>query len=403
MYINRFLEKELNKYLNKKEIIAVVGARQCGKTTLLKHIFKNLKNTILLDFEDRETLELFNDDIKSFVDLYVKNYDYLFIDEFQYAEKGGKNLKYIYDNYKTKIIISGSSVSGLSIHSIKYLVGRIFVFNLYPFSFEEYLSYKEPKLYHEIYLKRRLTDPIIKKIIPYFEDFCIFGGYPRVILSKDKKEKEVVLRNIYNTYFLKEIKEILNLPEDHKLSKLIHALSLQIGNMINYNELSDLTGFKYKDLLNYMNIIEKTFICLRSKPFYTNKRTELVKVPKIFFLDNGFRNIVIKNFQLIKNRPDKGVLYENFVASELIKNNLDIKYWRTKAKAEVDFIIEKNGEIIPIEVKSDLKKPKLTKSFLSFLEKYKTKRGLILSERLFGEKKKIRFRPVFSVSKEISP
>ena len=172
--------------------------------------------------------------------------------------------------------------------------------------------------------------------------------------------------------------------------------------MINYNELSDLTGFKYKDLLNYMNILEKTFICLRSKPFYTNKRTELVKVPKIFFLDNGFRNIVIKNFQLIKNRQDKGVLYENFVASELIKNNLDIKYWRTKAKAEVDFIIEKNGKIIPIEVKSDLKKPKFTKSFLSFLEKYKIERGLIFSERLFGEKKKIRFRPVFSVNKELN-
>ncbi|MBL7147495.1 MAG: ATP-binding protein [Nanoarchaeota archaeon] len=402
MYINRFLEKEINKYLNKKEIVGVVGARQCGKTTLLKHIFKNLKNAIFLDFEDRENLELFNEDIKSFVDLYVKNYDYLFIDEFQYAKEGGKNLKYIYDNYKTKIIISGSSVSGLSIHSIKYLVGRIFVFNLYPFSFEEYLSYKEPNLYHNIYLKRKLTNPIIKKIIPYFEDFCVFGGYPRVILSKDKKEKEVVLRNIYNTYFLKEIKEILNLPEDHKLSKLIHALSLQIGNMINYNELSDLTGFKYKDLLNYINILEKTFICLRSKPFYTNKRTELVKVPKIFFLDNGFRNIVIKNFQLIKNRQDKGVLYENFVASELIKNNLDIKYWRTKAKAEVDFIIEKNGKIIPIEVKSDLKKPKFTKSFLSFLEKYKIERGLIFSERLFGEKKKIRFRPVFSVNKELN-
>ncbi len=400
MYINRFLEKELLNYLKKREIIAVVGPRQSGKTTLLRHIFEDLKNAFFLDFEDRETLELFNEDIKSFVDLYVRPYDYLFIDEFQYAKEGGKNLKYIYDNYKTKIIISGSSVSALSIHSIKYLVGRIFVFDLYPFSFEEYLCYKEPRLY-DIYVKRRLTKPVIEKIIPYFNEFCIFGGYPRVILTDNKEEKELVLRNIYNTYFLKEIKEILNLPDDYKLSKLINALALQIGDLINYNELSEITGFKYRDLLNYMNILEKTFICLRSHPFHTNKRTELVKSPKIFFFDNGFRNIVIKNFQPIKNRQDKGALYENFVASEIVKKGIDVKYWRTKSKAEVDFIIEKNGKIIPVEVKTDLKKSKLTKSFMSFLDKYNPKAGLILSERFLGKKEKIRFRAIFLVSREI--
>ncbi|MEA2037142.1 MAG: ATP-binding protein [Nanoarchaeota archaeon] len=401
MYINRFLENKLEKYLSKKEIIAVVGPRQSGKTTTLKHIFKNLKNALFLDFEDRETLELFNEDIKSFIDLYIKKYDYLFIDEFQYAEKGGKNLKYIYDNYKIKIVISGSSVSGLSVHSIKYLVGRIFVFNLYPFSFEEYLNHKEPKLYNGIYVKRGLTKPLIEKIIPYFNEFCLFGGYPRVVLTEDKEEKETVLRNIYNTYFLKEIKEILNLQDDHKLSKLINALALQIGNIINYNELSDITGFRYNDLLNHINILEKTFISLRSYPFYTNKRLEIVKAPKIFFLDSGFRNTVIKNFQSIKNRPDKGSLYENFIASEVVKKGIDVKYWRTKSKAEVDFIIEKEGRAMPIEVKSGLKKPKITKSFSSFLDKYRPKSGLILSEILSGKKGQIKFRPIFSVNKEI--
>jgi len=407
MYINRFLEQEVRRYLDKREIIAIVGARQCGKTTLLRHIFDNLKNALFLDFEDRETLELFNEDVKSFIELYVKNYDYLFIDEFQYAKEGGKNLKYIYDNCKTKIIISGSSVSGLSINSISYLVGRIFVFNLYPFSFEEYLMYKEPKLYN-LYtsntssnMSKEFSNPILKRIMPYFEEFCIFGGYPRVVLSNDREEKEVVLKNIYNTYFLKEIKEILNLTEDHKLSKLIHALSLQIGGIINYNELSNITGFNHKDLLDYMNILEKTFIILRSRPFYTNKRKELVKAPKIFFLDNGFRNIILKDFQAVKNRPDKGNLYENFVASEIIKKGIEIKYWRTKSKAEVDFVIENNNKNIPIEVKSDLRKAKFTKSFLSFLDKYKES-GFILSETLFDEKNKTKFRPILSIGKEMN-
>ena len=104
MYVHRILETELKKYLKKKEILAVVGPRQSGKTTLLKQIFKDLDKALFLDFEDRETLELFNEDLKSFIELYVKPHQYLFIDEFQYAKEGGKNLKYIYDNYKTKQI-----------------------------------------------------------------------------------------------------------------------------------------------------------------------------------------------------------------------------------------------------------------------------------------------------------
>lgn len=401
MYIRRFLEGDIERYLKKREIIAIIGPRQSGKTTLLRHFYENVKNAVFLDFEDRDTLELFTDDINSFVELYAKKHDYVFIDEFQYAKNGGKNLKYIYDNCKAKIIISGSSATELSIQSIKFLVGRIFVFTLYPFSFGEYLNYKNKDL-HNLFLRKKLSKQVINKIVPYFNEFCVYGGYPRVVLSDDKSEKEVVLRNIYNTYFLKEIKEILNLPEDYKLSKLVNALALQIGGIINYKELSDITGFSFKDLLKYLNILEKTFVLGRSLPFYTNKRTEIVKSPKAFFLDPGFRNAVIKNFQPIGNRPDKGSLYENFVASELIKKGFDLRYWRTKSMAEVDFVVEKNNKPIPIEIKSNLANAGFTKSFLSFLEKYKPVKSFILSEKLFAEKNKTKFRPIFCVGDLVS-
>lgn len=388
MYIKRILEVEIFKYLNKPEIIAIIGARQCGKTTLLKHIFAKLDKAVYIDFEDREKLELFQTDIESFIKLYVRGYDYLFIDEFQYASEGGKRLKFIYDNEKIKMLISGSSSSELSIQSFQYLVGRIFLFNLHPFTFEEYLSYKEPELFQSVYFDDKHSQPVFKKMCKSLEEFLIYGGYPRVVISEDDEEKQTVLRNIYNTYFLKEIREILGLREDYKLSKLINALALQIGGIINHNELSSLTGFKHNALMEYINILQKTFVTLTCRPFFTNKRLELVKAPKMFFLDNGFRNVVIKNFQPLADRTDSGGLRENFAASEIAKRNIDLNYWRSKSKAEVDFVLNRQGEHnIPIEIKSKISQPKITKSFSSFIEKYKPPQGYIASNDVFAHKK----------------
>jgi len=403
MYINRTLEKTLLKYLNKREILAVIGPRQSGKTTLLNHIFKNLKNAIFIDFEDREKLELFTTDINSFVELHVKPYKYLFIDEFQYAPLGGKNLKFIDDNYKIKMIISGSSATELTLKSIKYLVGRIFVFNLFPFSFEEFLNYKDKQVYENIYIKKSLSAPIVETIYKYYEEFVIYGGYPRVLIAKDREEKEVVLKNIYNTYFLKEVKEILGLTTDFKLSKLIKALTLQIGSLINYDELSSLTGFNHYELLQHLNILEKTFICKMSRPYYTNKRTELTKNPKIYFIDNGFRNAAINNFQDMDKRIDRGILNENFIASELIKKEHELRYWRSKSKAEVDFVVIKNSIPYPLEVKSMLSAEKVTRSFMSFIEKYKSEKGVITTDKFIAKRKDkstiIDFIPAFYVSR----
>ena len=160
MFIERTLIGKINRFLDTREIIAIVGPRQCGKTTLMRHIFSRLENALFIDFEKRENLELFENDIESFIKLYVKNYQYLFIDEFQYAKDGGKKLKYIYDSQNIKIYLSGSSSSELSIESIRFLVGRIFIFHLYPFSFQEFLSYKNEQLLNEIYFNNKHSKPI---------------------------------------------------------------------------------------------------------------------------------------------------------------------------------------------------------------------------------------------------
>jgi len=226
---------------------------------------------------------------------------------------------------------------------------------------------------------------IIKRINSYYADFLIYGGYPRVVLSSSDSEKETVIRNIFNTYLLREINQILNYSDEFKLTRLINALALQVGSTVNYNELSTLTGYNYKELLEALDILEKTFVVVRSVPFYKNKRLELAKSPKFFFIDNGFRNMAIKNFLPAPNRTDMGALNENFIAKELVKNGFPIRYWRTKSKAEVDFIVEDQGEIIPVEVKTTLNKPAVSRSFRSFLDKYSPSRGFITSNQLLDE------------------
>lgn len=386
-YIERDLEKELRKYLYKKEIIAVVGARQCGKTTLLHNFLSDLRNKEILSFDDQDILDIFSNDIKQFVELYVKGRDYLFIDEFQYAENGGKQLKYIYDTEKIKIFISGSSASDLALHGLKYLVGRVFVFNLYPLSFSEFLRYKDNQLYG-VFLSKNLSSVILDKINKYYFEFLIYGGYPRVVLSKDHDEKFQVLKNIYDTYFLREIKEILQISDNFKLSRLIRLLAIQTGGLTNYTEIMSSIDLKKNELMKYLNILKQTFVCIEALPFFTNKKKEIVKMSEYFFLDNGFRNLVLKNFQSAKERVDIGSLNENFVASEIVKKGNELKFWRTKFKAEVDFVLEKNGAIIPIEVKSNLISKRIRRSFRNFLESYNPGNGYVLSFN-FNDKMKI--------------
>jgi len=401
MYVQRTCEEKVTKYLHSREIIALVGPRQCGKTTLLRHIFDRLQNAVYLDFEERENLELFEEDIDSFIQLHVKNRDFLFIDEFQYAREGGKKLKYIFDHQKIKIIISGSSSSELTIKSPQYLVGRVFIFQLYPFSFEEFLRYRNEQLLNELYYNPSHSGPIIKKFNSYLDDFLLFGGYPRVVLADDNEEKQLVLKNIYDTYFLKEIKTIFHLASDFKLARILSALALQVGGLVNYNELSALVGMNYQDLLKHLNVLQKTFITIASRPFFTNKRTELVKSPKIFFIDNGLRNAILKNFQPLKMRTDLGSLRENFAASELIKKDIELRYWRSKSKAEVDFIVEQKRTVIPIEIKSAMLKPQIPKSFASFITKYQPEMACIACKALFAdklvEKTRIHWTPLYHV------
>ncbi|MHB2150956.1 ATP-binding protein [Calditrichota bacterium LG25] len=380
-YVLRDLEKQLQKYLTLPHIIAIVGPRRSGKTTLLRHLQAQLENSIYLSFEDQKVLELFHQDIDGFVELYVKNNQTIFIDEFHYATEGGKQLKYLFDFFpEKKVIISGSSSLDLMVKAVKHLVGRIIHFELFPFSFREFLRAKSPELL-SILENGRLKDesPLHQRIFKLWQEYLIFGGYPEVVLQSDREIKIKLLEGIYNTYLLRELRDIIRLSNDFKFVKLLKALALQMGNLINYNELSELSGYDYKTLKARLNILEKTYLTSFIYPFYRNKRTEIVKNPKVYFLDSGLRNCILSNFQTLDLRSDSGALCENYVFTALKRTNLNVNFWRTKNKTEIDFIIQKNGDLWPVEVKCSENVRKMPRAFHSFKLHYDFSRGIVFS------------------------
>lgn len=387
MYIQRTLEPILKKYLAGPEYLALIGARQSGKTTLLRHLREQVENSVFLTFEDIELRAIFDKDVKSFIRLYVEPHRVIFIDEFQYAREGGQSLKFIYDTVPgKKIIVSGSSALDLTVAAVKHLAGRVFSFTLHPLSFREFLSFKNTTLFqlYEESGNRRLERPMIDKFRALLDEFVVFGGYPRVATATDDDERQTVLKNIFSIYLMRDVRDILGLIDDYHLLNLAKALSLQIGNVVSFHELSTLLQQKTSPVKKYLNLFEKTFILRLVKPFFTNKRTELVKNPKTYFLDTGLRNSIIGDFRHLRERPDRGALVENHHFSEFIKADREVKFWRTKSKAEVDFIVDDRD---PVEVKSALSRPVAGKALRSYIDKYAAGNAFVFNDDIFDTMK----------------
>ena len=383
-YIPRNLEAKLKKYIPLPEILAILGPRRSGKTTFLKHLSSDIADSAYITFENQVILDLFDLDIDNFAKRYLKDAECLIIDEFQNAKRGGKNLKYLYDTYLgKKIIISGSSSPELTIQSLKYLTGRCLIFELLPFSFTEFLTTKTPK-------------PIESELRGYINEYVIYGGYPEVVLQGDVEIKKTLLQNIYSLFFSREVKDLSSLTDDYKLKNLLKSLSLSSGSLIEYRELTNTTGFDFAYIKKYLNFLEKTYITFQVLPYFTNKRTELTKNPKVYFYDSGFRNSLIDNFLPFELRPDKGLIIENFVAQMLKSQGHQIRFWRTKNKSEVDFVTEKDGMITAYEVKAG-SEGNVPRSLLGFIQKYSPKEAYVINKDISKIKTisntKIYFKP----------
>ncbi|NUN10558.1 MAG: ATP-binding protein [Ignavibacteriaceae bacterium] len=409
-YIKRDLETELGKFLSLQQILAIIGPRRSGKTTLIKRLQSMINGASYISFENFKLLELFASDLDNFIRAEIEPYDVIIIDEFQYAKEGGKRLKYIYDLHPgKKIIISGSSSIDITVEAVKYLVGRILVFHLYPFNFGEFILARDNSL-HGIYRDNKnllekgelpeLSSNIKDRFNRLLSEYLIFGGYPEVVLAEDHTVKIKLLESIYSLYFLREVKDLLGLAENYKLKILLKALALQIGNLIAYNELSSLSSSTALTVKNRLSLFENTFVSYSVTPFHTNKRTELVKNPKPYFFDPGFRNIVIDNFLKLENRQDTGALRENFAANSL-RTGGTLNFWRTKNGADVDFVREIAGEVIPYEIKTRVYDTAITTSLKNFISNYHPAKAYVFTLDFTGRAEfngtEIYFVPLFLI------
>lgn len=308
---------------------------------------------------------------------------YVFIDEIQRKEDAGVFLKGIYDmRLPYKLIVSGSGSLELKEKIHESLSGRKIIFELGTLSFSEFVNFKTEYRYED-----KLRDFFTletNRARDLLEEYLDFGGYPRVVLETTLSEKRKVIDDIYRSFIDKDISILLNVKKSDKFTSLVRILASQIGQLANYTEISSTLGIALPTVKEYLWYLEKTFILYKVTPYFRNTRKEITKNPIFYFSDLGFRNYSLSVLGNLIDPGDKSYVFQNFVFSIIRKNlthtSAETHFWRTKGKAEVDFVVDKGAEVIPIEVKyKELKKKEINRSFQSFTADYTPQKGYIVN------------------------
>lgn len=415
--IPRKISVKISKWINSKQLIALLGSRQVGKTSILYLLIEELKkrsvdpgNIFYFDLENFDNLELLNsgpDNLSKYVKARGKTgKKFVFIDEVQYLDNPSNLLKQLVDHYSDEIKLFATGSSALTIQK-KFrdsLVGRKITFEVYPLSFEEYLTFKKESELVKILEEHRNfnTKPVLsifhKKLLAHYFEYIRYGGYPAVALLDNPQMKIELLQDIYVSYIRKDVQSLFSLENISAFNKLVKLLALQTGNLINIQEISKSLGIARPTVEKYMTVLQDTYICQFITPFFSNKKKEIVKMAKVYFYDTGLRNRIINDFKDFEERLDKGGLLENSVFLNLlyyVENKETIKFWRTKHGSEVDFVID-SDTLTAIEVKAnDVDRVPL--NLKSYMHDYQTKKAVVLNNQITLRKEGVSFTPYYCV------
>lgn len=357
MIIERKIYSEIKKYINTPEIIVITGMRRVGKTTLLKYIMEQIDsdNKIYIDLENPANQKLFDesdyDRIVSNLKLFNINFrlkSYIFLDEVQLLKNIPNIVKYLSDNYNIKFFLTGSASFYLKNLFTESLAGRKYIFELYPFSFEEFLMCKSPHLL-ELLQITPITQSIYEKLDKYYEEYLLFGGFPGVVLKEDINEKKLMLDDIFSSYFHLEVLRLSDFKKTNVIRDLIFLLMERAGSKIDMVKISDALSVSRETITNYVYFLENTYFIKLIKPYSKNRDVEIRHKPKVYLCDTGLLNHFSK--------VDNGAVFENSIFLNL-QTKGKINYYQKKTGVEIDFILNESKafEVKINPVNQDLKR-----------------------------------------------
>lgn len=351
--IDRLLYKSIEDKLFKGKIVVLAGARQVGKTTLLKQILRNKEGVLWLNGDEMQVQNLFNNASADRLLSEFGNNKIVILDEAQRIKDIGLRLKLIADaDCDIQMIATGSSAFELANKVNEPLTGRKWEYQMFPLSFGEMVA-------HHGKMKEMRMLP--KRIV--------YGYYPEVVTNEGNEIE--ILKLLTDAYLYKDILSWENIKHPDKLQTLLRALAYQVGSQVSFNELSQMCSLDSKTVERYITLLEQCYIIFRLPSFSRNLRHELKASRKIFFYDNGIRNALIADYTAPEIRQDIGALWENFVVSERIKCNeyyrrwVNRYFWRTTQQQEIDYLEEGGGKLHAYEIKwNPRKKATITKTFM---------------------------------------
>lgn len=334
--------------------IVIIGARQVGKTTLLKESLRGEERVLWLNGDELETRTLMENITVERYRSMLGDSRVVVIDEAQRIGDIGLKSKLLTDNFPDlQLIITGSSSLDLANKVNEPLTGRKWEYRLFPMSYAELAA-------HHGAMQEWKKLPIR----------LVYGCYPDVVCNPGSERE--VLNNLTDSYLYKDVLEWERIKRPDKIVKLLQALAYQVGNEVSTNELSRMVELDRSTVEKYINLLEQSQVIFRLGAYSRNLRTEIKSGRKIYFHDNGIRNALIGNLSALDTRADAGALWENYMVSELMKKNSYGQtyarpyFWRTTQQQEIDYLEERDGKLTAYEFKwSPTKKAKVSRTFLN--------------------------------------
>jgi uncharacterized protein len=389
-------------------IVVLIGARQVGKTTIMKN-YPIIGKSLFVNGQDIEIASMFEQ--LSSIEQYLKVYldselnGTLIIDEFQFIQGISTIMKLLTDKHSNlKIMCSGSNSLEILQKVEESLAGRVRIIEVLSLSFSEYLLFKDEKLWQ---LQQNIELPVSNSLIAplnqALQEYLIYGGLPRVALTNNYHEKTEMLNDIYQTYLLRDVRMFIANEYFVGFNKLLRLLAAQIGNLVNINELSRECGLPYKKCEEYVHLLQQMYIIKLIEPFHTNKRKVIGKMNKIYFCDLGLRNMIHNSFNEITFRTDNGALFENYCLLELWRKKQvlgNVHFYRTTNGTEIDFIVQKPDDTKAVECKyKSLEKPISIPSITGFCDEENIKERYLINIDLSIEFKGISFIPAIIIDR----